>query len=169
MQTTIHRAALGAFAGAAALTLALAGCGGSSATAGATTSATTATTAASTTPGTTAATTSAVGAPETTTPDPTRPDPTTSTSAVQGQVIEISVAGGKVTGPTGRVKVKQGSTVTLKVTSDVADEIHLHGYDKHVDVAKGGTATLTFKATLSGVFEAELESRGLQLVQLQVQ
>jgi hypothetical protein len=67
------------------------------------------------------------------------------------------------------VPVKKGSTVTLQVTSDVADEVHLHGYDKHVDVEKGGTARLTFTANLTGVFEVELESRGLRLAQLQVQ
>jgi hypothetical protein len=96
---------------------------------------------------------------------PTTP-PTTSD---EGLVVEVRVAGGTVTGPKGRVKVAKGSTVTLKVTSDVADEVHLHGYDKRVDVEKGGTATLTFTADLTGVFEAELESKGLPLVQLQVQ
>jgi hypothetical protein len=65
--------------------------------------------------------------------------------------------------------VALGSTVTLRVSSDVADEVHLHGYDRSVDVEAGGTATLTLEATLSGVYEAELESRGVQLVQLQVQ
>ena len=59
--------------------------------------------------------------------------------------------------------------VTLRVISDVADEVHLHGYDKHVDVEKGGTADLTFTATLTGVFEAELETRALRLTELQVQ
>jgi hypothetical protein len=83
-------------------------------------------------------------------------------------VVTVSVAGGKVTGPSGRVKVKKGSTVQLVVTSDVADEVHLHGYDKHVDVEKGGTAQLTFKATISGVFEVELEGKKLRLLQLQV-
>jgi hypothetical protein len=68
-----------------------------------------------------------------------------------------------------RVKVKQGSTVALVVTSDVADEVHLHGYDKHVDVTKGGTVTLVFKATLSGVYEVELEKLKHRLVLLQVQ
>ena len=33
------------------------------------------------------------------------------------------------------------------VTSSVADEVHLHGYDK-VDVRANGTATLTFTATI---------------------
>ncbi len=57
----------------------------------------------------------------------------------------------------------------LVVTSDVADEVHLHGYDKSVDVTAGGTATLTVLAKIPGVFEVELESRKLVLTQLQVQ
>jgi hypothetical protein len=93
----------------------------------------------------------------------------TRSPAAAGRVVAITVAGGKVSPPTGRVKVAKGSTVTLQVTSDVADEIHLHGYDKSVDVEKGGTAKLTFRATLTGVFEVELENRALQLTQLQVQ
>ncbi|MFN0282197.1 MAG: hypothetical protein ACKVZ6_09535 [Kineosporiaceae bacterium] len=128
------------------------------------------------TTGVAASTTSA--APSATSPAPTTspttsptasPAPTSATPSAQGQVVEISVAGGSVTGPKGRVKVDRGSTVTLRVTSDVADEVHLHGYDKSVDVEKGGTATLTFTAGVAGVFEVELEGERLQLVQLQVQ
>ncbi len=94
--------------------------------------------------------------------------PSSTLPAGVDQVVTVSVAGGKVTGPDGRVKVEKGSTVQLVVTSDIADEVHLHGYDKHVDVEKGGTAQLTFKATISGVFEVELEGKKLRLLQLQV-
>jgi len=67
-----------------------------------------------------------------------------------------------------RVPIQVGSSVALVVSSDVADEVHLHGYDRKVDVVAGGTATLEFVADQAGVFEAELESRGIQLVQLEV-
>ncbi|WP_158220866.1 hypothetical protein [Kineosporia sp. R_H_3] len=116
-----------------------------------------------------AATTSAAGTPSATTAGQARTQTPTPAPTAQGRLVEITVADGRVSGPEGRVKVKEGSTVTLRVTSDVADEIHLHGYDKHADVEKGGTAELTFKATLTGVFEVELEEKGLQLAQLQVQ
>ncbi|MGQ0778881.1 MAG: hypothetical protein ACT4NY_31475 [Pseudonocardiales bacterium] len=42
-----------------------------------------------------------------------------------GRTINITVSGGQVTGETGRVEVPLGTPVT--VTSDVADEIHVHG------------------------------------------
>jgi FtsP/CotA-like multicopper oxidase with cupredoxin domain len=124
---------------------------------------------ASTTASAPAATTSTAATPSASTASETPAQTPTPTPTAEGQLVEITVAKGKVTGPKGRVKVKKGSTVTLRVTSDVADEIHLHGYDKHADVEKGGTADLTFKATLAGVFEVELEEKALQLVQLQVQ
>jgi hypothetical protein len=145
-----------ALATAAVVTTGLTGCSGGSSGASSASSATSSTNAAASTSSAATGDSAAAGT-------------SAAASSDLGQVVEITVAGGKVIGPKGRVMVKKGSTVTLKVTSDVADEVHLHGYDKHVDVEKGGTATLTFTASLAGVFEAELESRSLQLVQLQVQ
>ena len=47
----------------------------------------------------------------------------------------MTVAGGQVSGDTGRVPVAAGEQVTLVVTSDVADEIHVHGYDLTAAIA----------------------------------
>ena len=52
------------------------------------------------------------------------------------------------------------------VTSDVADEIHVHGYDFHKDVPAGGSVTFTFPANIEGVFVIELEAKGEQIGQL---
>jgi PBP1b-binding outer membrane lipoprotein LpoB len=91
------------------------------------------------------------------------------TAPAVDQTITITYAGGKVSGVSAVVKVKQNSTVALTVTSDVADEVHLHGYDKMADVTKGGTVTIVFKATLPGKWEVELEKLKHRLVFLQVQ
>jgi len=80
----------------------------------------------------------------------------------------VHFAGGVVQGGVSRVPIHVGSSVALVVSSDVGDEVHLHGYDRKVDVPAGGRATLEFVADQAGVFEAELESRGIQLVQLEV-
>jgi len=82
--------------------------------------------------------------------------------------VEVHFAGGTVQGGVNRVPVRLGSSVALVVTSDVADEVHLHGYDRKSDVAPGGTTTIEFVADHAGVFEAEMESRGIQLVQLEI-
>lgn len=85
------------------------------------------------------------------------------------RTISITVRGGQVTGETGRITVPLGTPVTVSVTSDVADEIHVHGYDRKGEVpVAGGTGSVSFTATTPGIFEVELEESKLQLVQLQV-
>lgn len=85
----------------------------------------------------------------------------------QAVEIGVEVAEGRVAGP-GRVTVPQGSPVRLEVTSDVADEVHVHGYDLKADVAPGSPAVITFTADLAGIFEVELEDAGKLLLQLEV-
>lgn len=85
-----------------------------------------------------------------------------------GQRIEVRVAGGEVSGDTGRVPVAVGEQVTLVITSDAADEAHLHGYDLTADLAPGTPAEITFTATIPGVFEVELHDSGTALLALQV-
>jgi hypothetical protein len=84
------------------------------------------------------------------------------------QLVAVTVKDGKVTGDTGRVDVEQGSKVQIRVTSDVSDEVHLHGYDLHADVAPGMPARIAFKATIEGRFEAEFESRSFPILRLEV-
>jgi hypothetical protein len=95
---------------------------------------------------------------------------TTSTSTVAAPVtIRVLVKGGKPVGGIQRATVKKGQKVAIVVHSDVADEVHVHGYDLHKDVDAGGTVRIVFPATITGVFEAELESRKLQIVELTVE
>ncbi|MCW2607889.1 MAG: uncharacterized protein JWO60_2582, partial [Frankiales bacterium] len=83
--------------------------------------------------------------------------------------VDLTVVGGKVTGDTGRVRIGLGDRVRLTVTADVADEVHLHGYDLHADTAAGQAASLEFVADRPGIFEVELEESRLALTRLQVQ
>ena len=96
------------------------------------------------------------------------PGNTATPSAPAGQRVEVTVAGGRVRGDTGRVPVAVGEPVTLVVTGDVADEIHLHGYDLSTALDPGTPAELTFDATVPGVFEVELHEAGTVLLTLQV-
>jgi heme/copper-type cytochrome/quinol oxidase subunit 2 len=66
------------------------------------------------------------------------------------------------------VPVAHGAHVTLAVTSDVADEVHVHGYDVETELEPGTPAELTFDATIPGVFEVELHESGTVLLTLQV-
>jgi len=91
------------------------------------------------------------------------------TAMGDGQVIAVAVAGGNVDIASERVSVPLGSEVTVKVTSDVADEVHVHGYDLHGDVGPGEPAEVTFTAEVPGLFEVELESAKLFLFELAVE
>ena len=84
------------------------------------------------------------------------------------QRIEVTFAHGKASGDTGRVQVAKGTSVSLVVTSDVADEVHLHGYDIEKELSPGTPVTLQFDATITGVFEVELHKAGTVLLRLQV-
>jgi hypothetical protein len=91
-----------------------------------------------------------------------------SSSAAAEQRIEVTFADGKAGGDTGRVQVAAGTAVTLVVTSDVADELHVHGYDIEKELTPGTPATLQFDATVTGVFEVELHEADTVLLRLQV-
>ena len=67
-----------------------------------------------------------------------------------------------------RFDVPLDGAVRMVVTADITDEIHLHGYDLHADVAPGQEAVLEFEATIPGVFEIELEGAGVLIGELQV-
>ncbi|MDQ4009490.1 MAG: hypothetical protein M3228_02045 [Actinomycetota bacterium] len=85
------------------------------------------------------------------------------------RTISITVRGGQVTGEAGRVTVPLGTPVTVSVTSDVVDEIHVHGYDRKGEIpAAGSTGSVSFTANTPGVFEVELEESKLLLMQLEV-
>jgi hypothetical protein len=61
------------------------------------------------------------------------------------------------------------ATFVITVKSDVADHVHVHGYDVLRDVAAGGTARFDFKADIPGVFEIELEEAGVEVARLRVE
>jgi len=91
----------------------------------------------------------------------------TSTPAVPASQT-ITVVNGQPQGGVKTVTFKKGDQAVLKVNSDTADEIHVHGYDLKKDVEKGGSVTFSFKATIEGRFEVELEDAGTQIANLEV-
>ena len=105
----------------------------------------------------------------TTTTTTTETTTTTTTEAEKPTVVRIVVVNGAPKGGIVRKSVDKGDRVVLVVESDVADEVHLHGYDISREIAAGGTARIAFRATLPGRFEVELEERGAQIADLTVQ
>lgn len=54
---------------------------------------------------------------------------------------------------------KQNETVTLRIRSDRAGEVHVHGYDQNVVVTAGADVLLTFVAKSSGIYPIHLHER----------
>jgi FtsP/CotA-like multicopper oxidase with cupredoxin domain len=74
------------------------------------------------------------------------------------------LTGGKIT----KIEAKQGDTVRFRVRSPVAEEVHVHTYDIMKDLEPNKTVTVSFKATITGIFEIEYEHAGEQIAELRV-
>lgn len=78
------------------------------------------------------------------------------------------VSDGQVQGGAPRRDVPVGTVVELTVTSDVADEVHVHGYEIKRPVGAGQTVVVEFTADIPGVFEVELEDHKIKVAELVV-
>jgi hypothetical protein len=83
-------------------------------------------------------------------------------------VLAVTVRGGSVVDGAARQRATVNQPVTVRVTSDVADSVHVHGYNKMFDVAPGRAAEVTFVANIPGVFEVEFEKSGKLLFTMEV-
>ncbi len=93
---------------------------------------------------------------------------TTSTTSATPTRFELIVCHGKLIGGPRVLRVEAGDRVAISVRSDVAEEVHLHGYDRKLEVPAGAAATLEFIADRSGRFEYELEHSSVVLGALEV-
>lgn len=84
------------------------------------------------------------------------------------RTVTITVRDGKVSPAPARTEVRRGERVALRVTSDRADTLHVHGYDKELALPAGQEVTLTLTADRTGLFEVETHESGLVLTQLLV-
>lgn len=84
------------------------------------------------------------------------------------ETFEVTIAGGEVSPLFATYEVAFGADVRIEVTSDVADELHLHGYDLELELEPGEPGVMEFTADIEGRFELETHDLGLQLLQLEV-
>lgn len=104
---------------------------------------------------TTVATTTATTVPPTTETDP------------PGVVIDLAITDGSVEGGVRREAARVGQWVTLRVSGNASDEVHIHGYDLYIELVEG-QGRLTFEASIPGLFEVELEGTHTLVLQLEV-
>jgi FtsP/CotA-like multicopper oxidase with cupredoxin domain len=103
----------------------------------------------------------AATATETTTPAATRtPTPPRKRAVDPGPLL----TGEKVV----KIEVDKGDTVRFRARSPQDDEVHVHGYDLKKDLPANQTVSMSFKATIDGIFEIEFEEQGKQIASLRV-
>ncbi|MEF9882025.1 hypothetical protein V4Y03_06140 [Streptomyces sp. P9-A4] len=111
------------------------------------------------------ATSPPVASPSATSPSPR---PTASPVPEPGRTVTLTITGKTVAPPPSRIELKKGERLTLRVTGDRADTVHVHGYDRELPLTPGTPATLTFTVDRTGLFEVETHESGLVLTQLVV-
>jgi hypothetical protein len=81
--------------------------------------------------------------------------------------FNVTVTGAKSMSPD-TLTAHHDDNITINVTSDTDGEVHLHGYDIHVETKAGQVVSHTFKAVNTGDFEIEWESTSTHLGHLVV-
>jgi len=137
---------------ASVLVLVLAACGNAATTSTSSGASTTSTSSQSTTTQTTAGTTTAPA--------------TTTTAAVD--LPRIKVEDGVKTEGLDTISVRVGETVRFEVETDIADEVHVHGYDLAFETVPDEEVLVEFVADATGIFEVEIEGLGLHIVDIEV-
>ena len=80
----------------------------------------------------------------------------------------IIVRGGEPVGGVEELEYSAGEEIRFRVSSDAADEVHVHGYDVEKEVPAGRTVTVSFPAEIEGIFEVELHGSEAQIAELRV-
>jgi hypothetical protein len=93
---------------------------------------------------------------------------TTQTRPAAPAVPTIRVVDGRPQGGVRTLSFDAGERIRFRVRSNTADEVHVHGYDVTKSVPGGGSALLSFEATIEGRFEVELHEAGTQVAELEV-
>jgi FtsP/CotA-like multicopper oxidase with cupredoxin domain len=96
-----------------------------------------------------------------------REQPTAGRS-LRREVFAINIQNGKAVSGSTLLKAHEGDEITLEIVSDRSDELHLHGYDLHADLAPGETTTLAFTATRTGRFGMEMHRSHTEVGALEV-
>jgi plastocyanin len=91
-----------------------------------------------------------------------------SSSSASGRTIAITVKGSTVTPAPTTVDLAVGEQLTLTVTSDHADQLHIHGFEVEKDLVAGTPTTVTLTGAQPGVYEVETHHPELRLMKIAV-
>ena len=82
--------------------------------------------------------------------------------------LMVTIKNGQPVGGVQELTFESGADIRFAVRSDVADEAHLHGYDFSKPVEPGVAERFDLPADIEGVFELELEERGVTIAEISV-
>ncbi len=105
-------------------------------------------------------------APATTTTTTTLPPTTTTTEPGPFRIV-VNFTNGE-SDVEGKITVERGDEIEIVVAADIADEVHIHGYDYKADVTPTEPAVITFVADLPGIYEVEFEGTHALIFELEV-
>jgi hypothetical protein len=135
-----------------------AGCGGSKTTGGTSSSSGKASSSAARSSGTTAASSSAA------------PPSGSQQPPAGAATFDVTIANGQVTPTNATWQAKVGEPITVRVTSDAADELHVHSSPDHeFEVAAAPDQVFTFTIDVPGSVDIELHKLDKTIATLQVQ
>lgn len=84
----------------------------------------------------------------------TSPEPTTTPSSETVQVA-IQLSQGSASPIAQRIDLHRGQQLTMTITSDRDDELHVHGFDTTITIRSGQTVTESLVADRVGSYEIE--------------
>ena len=90
------------------------------------------------------------------------------TTTTTESIDTVAVKDGQPVGGVETLSFTKGDQIEFEVTSDTADEVHVHGYDIEEAVGPGKPASFSMKATIEGIFEVELHGSGTEIASLKV-
>jgi plastocyanin len=87
-----------------------------------------------------------------------------------GLVVAVTISNGTVTPANAEFEAKVGQPITFRVTSDAADELHVHSVPDHeFEVAAKPNQTFQFSVDVPGQVEVELHKLDRTVATIQVQ
>ena len=113
--------------------------------------------------------------PVTTGDAPAKKEPAEKKPKPEAGGTTIAFKNGAPVGGVQEVEVSSGEEFSLRVTSDVPADVHVHGYELEGEAAPGEPATFDFRANAEGEFEVEAheatgghEEEGVQIASITV-
>ena len=91
-------------------------------------------------------------------------------SAGAGPVVDVTIAHGQATPTNAALQAKVHQQITLRVTSDATDELHVHSTPDHkFQIAAAPNQTFDFSVDVPGTVEVELHHLNRTIATIQVQ